>query len=148
VVQGIWGLNDIVADLADLDEENGGFAVPTICNIIDIIDPIAVEVPAAAGRRDRRRVRTFFVPVVNALAGLANTILSATYTGLEKNGDWQLGIAATVIGNVSYMIAPLAAPPLPGLSEDLSVGLKTLVDGLANVTTAILIAEATTLPPK
>jgi hypothetical protein len=89
-----------------------------------------------AGEGDRRdpRFGTFFVPVVNALAGLANTILSATYTGLEKNGDWKLAIAATVIGNVSYVIAPLAPLPLPGLSEDLSVGLKTLVDGLANVT--------------
>jgi hypothetical protein len=88
----------------------------------------------------------YFGPVVNMISGIGNTALSTAYT--VENGADGKAIAGTVLGNVSFILAPLATWWMNSTTADVPVLIKTAVDGVGNVGAAICIAESASLPPK
>jgi hypothetical protein len=88
----------------------------------------------------------YLSPFVQMIAGLANTALGTAYSA--KNDAGAAAIAGGVLGNMSFILAPLATAWLNDSTEDVPVLVKTVVDVVGNVGAAICIVEASSLPPK
>lgn len=89
-------------------------------------------------------VNDYMGPMVQMIAGTANTILGGVYSG--KNDDGWVAILGTVIGNLSFIGAPLATAVMKESTEDVSVLVKMAIDAGGNIGAAVCIAEATSLP--
>jgi hypothetical protein len=88
----------------------------------------------------------YYGPVVYMICGMVNTALGTAYAARNKAGG--AAIAATVLGNLSFILAPFATKWMNETTEDVPVLIKTGVDAIGNVGAAICLAEASSLPPK
>lgn len=89
-------------------------------------------------------VNGYMGPFVQMTGGTANTILGATYSGVNNAGT--TAILGTVLGNLSYIGAPLATKVMNETTDDVSTLVKMLIDAGGNIGAAVCIAEATSLP--
>jgi hypothetical protein len=89
-------------------------------------------------------VKDYMNPVVQMVGGTVNTVLGATYSGVNDAGT--NAIASTVLGNLSYIGAPLATKVMNETTDDVSTLVKMLIDAGGNIGAAICMAEATSLP--
>lgn len=89
-------------------------------------------------------VRDYMNPFVQMIGGIANTVLGATYSGVNNAGT--SAILGTVLGNLSYIGAPLATKVMNATTDDVSTLVKMLIDAGGNIGAAVCIAEATSLP--
>ena len=87
-----------------------------------------------------------FGPIVNMISGIVNTALSCAY--IARNDSGGTAIAGTVLGNLSFILAPLETWWMNSTTDDIPVLIKAAVDAVGNVGAAICIAESTSLPPK
>ena len=78
------------------------------------------------------------------IAGTANTIMGGVYSG--KNDAGWVAILGTVLGNLSFVGAPLATKVMLNTTDDISGLVKLLVDAGGNIGAAVCIAESTSLP--
>ena len=83
-------------------------------------------------------------PVVQMMSGIANTVLSLVYE--VKNGNGGSAIAASVLGNLSFIFAPFATKWMNDTTDDVSCLVKMAIDLSGNLGAAICIAESSTLP--
>ncbi len=88
----------------------------------------------------------YYSPVVQMVAGIINTACGVAYSAANNSGN--AALAGGVLGNVSFILAPLQTKWLNETTEDVPVLIKTVVDAVGNIGAAITIAEATSLPPK
>lgn len=88
--------------------------------------------------------KDYMAPFVQMIAGTANTIMGGVYSG-KNNAGW-VAILGTVLGNLSFVGAPLATKVMLNTTDDISGLVKLLVDAGGNIGAAVCIAEATSLP--
>ena len=78
------------------------------------------------------------------ISGIANTVLSLTYE--IENGNSGSAIAASVLGNLSFMFALFTTWWMKATTDDASCLIKMAIDLSGNLGAAICIAESSTLP--
>ena len=83
-------------------------------------------------------------PFVQMIAGTANTVLGSVYSA--KNDAGAVAITGTVLGNLSFVGAPLATKIMNETTDDVSTLVKLVIDAVGNIGAAVCIAEATSLP--
>lgn len=88
----------------------------------------------------------YYGPVIQMISGITNTALGAAYSSVNDQGA--AAIAGGVLGNLSFVLAPLETKWLNESTEDVPVLTKTVVDAVGNVGAAVCIAESASLPPK
>ena len=88
--------------------------------------------------------KDYMAPFVQMIAGTANTIMGSVYSG-KNNAGW-VAILGTVLGNLSFVGAPLATKVMAETTDDVSTLVKLLIDAGGNIGAAVCIAEATSLP--
>jgi hypothetical protein len=88
--------------------------------------------------------KDYMAPFIQALAGTANTILGCVYSA--KNDAGGTAITGTVLGNLSFIGAPLATKIMNETTDDVSTMVKVVIDAVGNIGAAVCIAEATSLP--
>ena len=86
-------------------------------------------------------------PFVQVLSGAANTAFGVSYQVKNDDTYW-VDILATVLGNLSFLLAIAGTIWLNETTEDVPVLVKTIVDAIGNVGAAICIYESTSLPSK
>jgi len=89
-------------------------------------------------------VKEYMAAVLQMLSGMANTALSGAYEVESDNGA--SAIAASVLGNLSFIFAPFATAWMDAATDDVSCLIKMAIDASGNLGTAICIAESSTLP--
>jgi hypothetical protein len=89
-------------------------------------------------------VKDYMNPFVQMIGGTANTVLGVTYSA--KNDAGTSAILSTVLGNLSYIGAPLATKLMNETTDDVSTLVKMLIDAGGNIGSAVCMAEATSLP--
>jgi len=88
---------------------------------------------------------TSTVPYITMLASVGSAV-TGTVANFET-GAAKLIKAGTVLGNVSNTIAPFATKELAESTEDVSVIIKLLVDGVGNVGAAYCLVEYASVVP-
>ncbi len=83
-------------------------------------------------------------PFVQMIAGTANTIMGSYYSA--KNSAGWVAIFGTVLGNLSFVGAPLATKVMASTTDDISTLVKMAIDAGGNIGAAVCIAEAASLP--
>jgi len=88
--------------------------------------------------------KDYMAPFVQMIAGTVNTVLGSVYSA--KNDAGAVAITGTVLGNLSFVGAPLATKIMNETTDDVSTMVKVVIDAVGNVGAAVCIAEATSLP--
>ncbi len=88
--------------------------------------------------------KDYMAPFVQMIAGTANTVLGSVYSA--RNDAGAVAITGTVLGNLSFVGAPLATKIMNETTDDVSTMVKVVIDAVGNVGAAVCIAEATSLP--
>ena len=88
--------------------------------------------------------KDYMAPFVQMIAGTANTVLGSVYSA--KNDAGAVAITGTVLGNLSFVGAPLATKIMNETTDDVSTLVKLVIDAVGNIGAAVCIAEATSLP--
>lgn len=88
--------------------------------------------------------KDYMSPFVQMIAGTVNTVLGGVYSG-KNNAGW-VAILGTVLGNLSFVGAPLATKVMNETTDDVSTLVKLAIDAGGNIGAAVCIAEATSLP--
>jgi hypothetical protein len=83
-------------------------------------------------------------PFIYMIAGTANTIMGSYYSA--KNSAGWVAIFGTVLGNLSFVGAPLATKVMNATTDDISTLVKMAIDAGGNIGAAVCIAEAASLP--
>ena len=89
-------------------------------------------------------LKDYMAPVVQMMSGIANTVLSLVYE--VKNDNSGSAIAASVLGNLSFIFAPFATKWMNETTDDVPCLIKMAIDMGGNLGAAICIAESSTLP--
>ena len=89
-------------------------------------------------------VKEYMAPVVQMISGIANTVLSLVYE--VENGNSGTAIAASVLGNMSFIFAWANAVWMKAATDDVSCLIKMAIDLSGNLGATICIAESSTLP--
>jgi hypothetical protein len=88
--------------------------------------------------------KDYLAPFIQMISGTANTVLGSVYSA--KNDAGAVAITGTVLGNLSYVGAPLATKIMNETTDDVSTLVKLVIDAVGNIGAAVCIAEATSLP--
>jgi len=88
--------------------------------------------------------KDYMAPFVQMIAGTVNTVLGSVYSA--KNDAGAVAITGTVLGNLSFVGAPLATKIMNETTDDVSTMVKVVIDAVGNVGAAVCIAQATSLP--
>lgn len=86
----------------------------------------------------------YMEPFVQMISGIANTVLGSVYSSSNDAGT--VAIVGTVLGNLSFVGAPLGKKLMLETTDDISGLVKLLIDAGGNIGAAVCIAEATSLP--
>ncbi|MGH3380161.1 MAG: hypothetical protein ACRDP6_36060 [Actinoallomurus sp.] len=89
-------------------------------------------------------LKDYMAPVVQMMSGIANTVLSLVYE--VKNDNNGSAIAASVLGNLSFIFAPFATKWMNETTDDVSCLIKMAIDMSGNLGAAICIGESSSLP--
>lgn len=88
--------------------------------------------------------KDYMAPFVQMIAGTANTVMGSIYSSANDAGT--VAIVGTVLGNLSFVGAPLATKVMLETTDDVSGLVKLLIDAGGNIGAAVCIAESASLP--